>query len=530
MTASGTLRLSAYGFWLLATACGASGVTRAEPARRPATPASSAIPKASSNSHSLPEVPPPLATPSSGGVLAEIEGAVPVTLPTVGDSGHFLVYCAARADSDANGRLEVRVGPTGTLAGDELRPELAIGGKSPELIDDLLGYDQSGRYVVVRIARIVSLIDVLGGTRTDLSALGFDDRDDVLPERQHRALAFDPRAELLAYVRSGERNEVVVRTLATGSERVIADLPGAPFRLAWSGDGEWLVMSSVIEDTSRNGRVDFPARLAKGARLSCASPIPRYSVSPEYGDRPTTFVVRRDTESAREAADFVMPFGSDLLLRAKDAPLVLELGGKKRPLTRPDCASRVLHADPTRGQLLVACSTAKTQHRANVELLTPAGRIDLGVTVHPTSIDRWPVVPAPRLIPLYPGSEVMLIDLERKQSLPLRPRDRVIMTHGLRALVRRGRSIVLYDAEARTETELVADTGPFADVVVQGSVVAVGSHVIEVSEARLLGNVDGRPLALTREGDVLIADGGAPSAERLARGPVRWRKPRGPAN
>lgn len=529
MTASGALRFSACCFCLLATACTAVGVTRAEPAHRPALPVASAIPAVSSQPGSLPEVaPPPVVPPARA--LAEIEGDVPVTLPTVGHGGHFLVYCAARTDSDANGRLEVRVGPAGALVGDELRPELAIGGKPPELIDDLLGYDASGRYAVVRIARIVSLIDVIDGTRTDLTALGFDDRDDVLPERQHRALAFDPRAELLAYVRAGQRREVVLRTLATGAERVIGDLPGEPFRFAWSADGEWLAVSSVIEDTSQNGRIDFPAGLAKGARLSCISPIPRFSVRPDSGDRPTTFVVRRDAGAARAVPDFVMPFGSDLLLRAKDAPLVLELGGKKRPLTRADCGSRVLHADPARGQLLVACSTAKTPQRAKVELLTPAGRIDLGVTVHPTSIDRWPVAPAPRLVPLYPGSEVMLIDLERKQPLPLRPRDRVITTHGARALVRRGSSIMLYDAEAASETELLTDTGRFADVVVEGAVVAVGSSVIDVSEARLLGKVDGRPLALTREGDVLIADGGAPSAERLARGPVRWRKPSGPPN
>jgi hypothetical protein len=459
-----------------------------------------------------------------------MEGNVPVTLPKVGQGGHFLAYCAARSDTDANGRLEVRVGTAGALAGDELRPELAVGGKPPELIDDLLGYDESGRYVVVRIARIVSLIDVIGDTRTDLSALGFDDRDDVLPERQHRALAFDPRAELLAYVRKGERYEVVLRTLSTGAERVLADVPGEPFRLAWSADGEWLTVSSASEDTSQNGRVDFPARLAKAARFACTSPIARFSVSPEFGDRPTTWVVRREGAAARALSDFVMPFGSDLLTRAKDAPLVLELGGKKRPLTRPDCGSRVLHADPGRGLLLVACSTTKAPHRANVELLTPAGRVDLGVAVHPTSIDRWPVVPPPRLVPLYPGSEVMLIDLDRKKGLPLKPRDRVITTSGARALVRRARSIVLYDADTASETLLLADSGRFADVVVAGSVVAIGSQVIDLNQAKLLGNVEGRPLALTREGDVLLADGGAASAERLARGPLRWRKPAGPLN
>lgn len=489
----------------------------------------SAVPAPSPSATSLPEALPPVNAPPAT-PLAEVEGDVPVTLPTVGHGGHFLAYCAARSDTDENGRLEVRVGAGGVLSGDALRPELAVGGKPPELIDDLLGYDAGGRHVVVRVARIVSLIDVIGGVRTDLSALGFDDRDDVLPERQHRALAFDPRGELLAYVRRGDRSEIVLRTLASGAERSLSDVPGEPFRLAWSPDGAWLTVTSAVDDTSQNGRVDFPARLAKSARFSCSSPVPRFSVSPEYGDRPSTFAVRREGGAPHAVPDFVMPFGSDLLTRAKDAPLVLELEGKKRKLTRPDCGARILHADPTRGLLLVACSVPKSPLKANVELLTPAGRIDLGVAVAPTSVDRWPVLPPSRLVALYPGSEVMLVDLERRKSLPLRPGDRVITTSGARALLRRGSSIYVYDAEALTETQLIADSGRFADVVVEGALVAVGSRVLNVNEGKLLGDVSGRPLALTREGDVLIADGGAPSADRLARGPLRWRKPAAPLN
>jgi hypothetical protein len=529
VTAPRALWFSVCCCWLLGTACGAAGTKRAEPERPLAQPQPSTLPSAGASVNRPPQALPGGVT-SAPSALAEMEGSVPVTLPTVGPGGRFLVYCAARVDTDENGRLEVRVGAAGALAGDQLRPELAIGGKPPELIDDLLGYDDSGRYVVVRIARVVSLVDVAGGTRTDLSALGFDDRDDVLPERQHRALAFDPRGELLAYVRKGEPDEVIVRTLVTGAERVVRDVPGEPFRFTWSPDGEWLMVSSAIEDTGQNGRVDFPARLTKTARFSCPSPIPRLSVRPEFGDRPSTFVVRREEPAARRVTDLVMPFGADLLTRAKDGPLVLELGGKQRPLTRPDCGSRVLHADPSRGLLLVACSTLKTPQRAQVELLTPAGRIDLGAAVHPTSIDRWPVEPPPRLVPLYPGSEVMLIDVDQKKALPLRPGDRVITTSGARALVRRASSIVVYDAEAKSETQLLADTGRFADVVRQGSLVAVGSHVIDVNEAKLLGKVDGRPLALTRDADVLIADGGPPSAERLALGPLRWRKPAAPMN
>ena len=527
MTALRSLRFSLLLPLLAATACGAA-VTSAHPgrpsARRPVAQ-KTPLPTASAE--------PPEPAASAGrptplpGPLAEIEGDAPITLETVGHAGRFLSYCAARADSDGNGRLEVRAGAAGALSGDQLRPELAIGGRQAELIDDLLGYDAGGRFVVVRTARIVSLIDVFGGARVDLSALGFDDRDDVLQNRHHRALAFDPRGEWLAYLRQADTTTLVLRELTSGQERVLSPLPGDPWRLEWDASGEWLVVWSVVEDGNKNGRLDWPARIAKKARMACDPPVPRFSVNPEVGDRPSAVVVRRDGADARVVTDFLMPYGKDLLTRAKDGPLVLEREGKKRTIATAECGARVLHADPTRGQLLIACTNGKTPLRASVELLTPAGRLDLGVTVQPTNIDRWPGAPT-RLFPLYPGSEVLLLDLERKKPLSLRPGDRVVTTSGTRALVRRAASLFFYDAETATETPLVSDTGRFANVVVDGSLVAVGSRVIDVGAGKLLGTVDGRPLALTPEGDVLVADGGAADAERLARAPLRWRKPAAP--
>ncbi len=73
------------------------------------------------------------------------------------------------------------------------RPELAVNGRSLEPVDDLLAWDPTGEFVVIRRASVVWLVDVGTNARTNLSELGFDDRDDVLDYRQHRALAFDPR-------------------------------------------------------------------------------------------------------------------------------------------------------------------------------------------------------------------------------------------------------------------------------------------------------------------------------------------------
>jgi hypothetical protein len=266
--------------------------------------------------------------------LAEIDEAVPVSLERVGFGGRWLVACIARADSDGNGRLAVEIGPTGALTGDTLSAELVVGGRKPEVIDDLLGHDPSGRFVAVRRGGKTLLMDLATGGELDLKTLDWDDRDDTLPLRAHRSLSFDPRGEILAYVRRrAGRSDVVLRTLTNGSERAVLDLPGEPHRMAWDGTGEELVISTVADDTNGNGRLDWPAPAAKKPRLVCSGPLPRMRATPEIGDRPSTFVVARAGGAARFVPDFAAPFGASVIVRAADGELLLAGPGGKKTLT-----------------------------------------------------------------------------------------------------------------------------------------------------------------------------------------------------
>jgi hypothetical protein len=449
---------------------------------------------------------------------------VPLTLEAVGRGGRWLVACTARADSDGNGRLEVKVGTSGALSGDTLHPELFIGGRPAEPIDDLLGYDASGRFIAIRRGKQVELVDVSASERLDLGAVGFDDRDDTLAYRQHRALAFDPRGELLAYARATPKRELVLRSLENGEERAVVDLPGEPWRFAWDGSGDQLVVFSVAEDTTKNGRLDWPARIAKRPRLLCQGPIPRFGVNAEAGDRPSTFLVARDAERAEPAPEFAASFGRSWVARAADGALFVQRGKARRALASADCGARVLHADPARELFLVACTSGKNPAKAAVELLAPGSRQELGIAIQPALIDRWPEA-AQRLVPLYPGSEALLVDLERRITHPLSPGDRVVTTSAARALVRRGKRFVLFDADSRKETPLPGEAEKLAGVAIEGALVAVGTLVFDLERGVLVGKVKGRPLALTLEGAALVAEGGAAAAERLARGPLRWQVP-----
>jgi hypothetical protein len=465
---------------------------------------------------SLPELP-----------LASIADSVPLSVERVGFGGNWLVACSARADTDNNGRVAVDVGPLGNLVGDALGVELVVGSGRPESIGDVLAVDPTGRFVVVRRAAKPWLVDVAFGKDTDLAALDFDDRDDALPRRSHRALAFDPRGELLAYVRRrGNRPTVVIRALSSGAERNVDDLPGEPYRLAWDGTGEQLVLTVVADDTNGNGRLDWPAPAAKGPRFSCAGPLPRFRVTPEIGDRPTTFVAPRSGGPARFVPDLAAPFGSALVVRAASGELLLASGSTRRLLASASCGARILFADPARGLLLLGCP-GKNPQKAAVELVGPGYRLELGVELQPTSIDAWPAAPT-RLVPLYPGVDALLVDLERRAVVRLESGDQVLTTSGARALVRRRGTIVLIDVDKGSTKTLVPRLPPLPVVLIQGTAAVVGTEVVDVLRDEPLGAVSGRPLALTPSGDVLVAQGGPPSAERLALGPLVWERPVAP--
>jgi hypothetical protein len=505
---------------------GVSLATRPSGGVRPqATPAGNTSPQASAPARSgeILRVPVDPATVA----LAEVADDVPLTLVEVGRGGRFLVTCAARADTDKSGSVEVTVGSGGALGGDALVPELVQGGAAPEAIDDLFGVDPEGRYVVVRRGERTLLVDSASRTTTDLGALGFDARDDVLDYRFHRSLAFDPRGEILAYVRRGEVPGVVLRTLASGEERVVTGLPGEPWRLTWDGRGENLVLAVVSEDTTKNGKLDFPARLAKSPRIRCQGPVPRFHVSGETGDKPVSFVVRRDGRGLVRAPELALPFGISVVTRNADGALFEERGTSRVPLASAECAGRVLHSDVERSSLLVACTGGKNPQKAAVELVGAGRRQSLGFELQPLALDRYPE-PSVRLVPLYPGVDTVLVDLEKRRTLTLKPGDRVLATLGARAFLLRKPALVVFDVDSASERVLVADTGRYPRTLVELPVAVVGSLLLDLDAERVLGSFTGLPLALTKTGEVLLAEGRGPSSDAVLRGPLRFRRPGAP--
>jgi hypothetical protein len=315
----------------------------------------------------------------------------------------------------------------------------------------------------------------------------------------------------------------VLRTLATGEERVVTGLGGEPFRLSWDGRGDAVVATVISVDTTNDGRLTFPVRLASRPRLRCDGPIPRFQLSTETGDRPTSLVVRRNGTLGPKLADLALPFGTGVVRRGADGALTLERGTERTALTKAECGARVLHADPDLGLLLVACAGGKVPQKAEVELVGAGYRKSLGLVLQPLAIDRWPEPPT-RLHALYPGIDTVLVDLKERRTMLLKPGDRVLAILGPRAFVRRDKAIQVIDVERQSERTLLSGLPRGARTLVELPLAIVGTELLDLDAERRLGTLDGRPLALTTSGDVLVAEGGSESGESLSLGPLRWHR------
>lgn len=446
---------------------------------------------------------------------------------TAANDGGWTVFCQAREDSDGDGQIAVRIGPRGELAGDRLVRYLAVGAGEGTPIDELAANDPTGRWLVVRREGKLELIDAHTGAAQELSAAGLDDRSDALPYRPHRTLSFDGLGQrLLTLRRDATGARAVVRDLASGSEAVIDPGPGEIWRMQLDFAGRWVVLSTLLDDTNRDGRLTWPAPERK-APPPCRGPVASYPAWVGRGDTPTSKVAPASGGTADAAPGLVLMLGEQRVVRDATGRLVLRAGTTETELASTKCGARVLHADAERKLLLVACAGPKG--RPKLELVGPGLRVELGVDIAHASDDRAPGAPT-RLVPVYPGNEAALLDLQARKLNKLTVGDVVLATAGARAVLRRGNKLVAYDAEMGHEEPLPGESPPLSHGFGQGSIAVAAPLVADAATGKLLGRVAGRPLAAAPDGRILVASGGDADATTLAVGPLEWRAPAPPSD
>ena len=435
----------------------------------------------------------------------------------------WLALCQAERDTTGDGRLEVTVGPQGTLSGDALEGFYVDVAGLEERIDAFVGSDPTGRFVaLVRGGRLL-LRDSTTRVDTDLSALGADVRDDLGSFLNPRAGSFAPRGARFLYLRrEGDHTRAVVRDLGTGGETVIESPSGELYRADFDASGEWVVLRVVTTDTNGNGRLEWPVPESKGPWMRCTGPLPRFSVWERAHDEPSTFVARRTGGTAVEAPGLVAPLSDSIVVRDADESLVrIRENGTRTTLVRKGCAARLLHADASRGLILVTCVGKKGRNDA--VLVGPDFTKPLGLELAAATGDHTQPF-APRLVALHPGADAVLVDLDEKSVERLSSGDRILATAETRALVLRGRSLVIHELGGRDRPPM-GDIAQLGHILRTGTVVVVPPLVVDVGSGELLGTTTARALAVSADGSVLVPDGRDADATHLATGPLRWKRP-----
>lgn len=502
----------------LGTLCAACAAAPAAPVAPPRPPTSAA------NAPAVTRPAPPEAPAAPRPLPGQVGTSDPLLLRAVAPDGGWAVVCQARADTDGDGVIAVSVGPRGQLAGDRLVSYLIEGSGEGEPIDAFVAADPSGRHLVIERGGRLLLRDSWNQSDIDLSERGAVTGSDKSPFAPHRAASFsDDGRKVLHLRRRGAREDVVVLDLESGAETVFDPGEGLLWRAEFDSSSEWLVLRVVDADTNADGRWSLPHGKPGPSDSPCTSPVPEYRAPVVPPDKPSVRVAKVSGGPVRQVRGFVTSFGpGGVLRRQEDRALFVDRpGGSVELWSGSSCDGRLLQADPARQLLLVACATEEGPR--TLRLVERDAQQDLDIVVGPFEVDTV-IAGAPRLIPVYafPAPGTLLVDLERRQVIPLLPRDKVVATHAANVLVRRGEELFLGDA-----TKSLARLGAvdlLSPVLRQSALVFMAPWVVDMARGRAVGQVTGEALALSRQGAVLVARVPA-DAQHVAQGPLSWVNP-----
>ncbi len=426
--------------------------------------------------------------------------------------------CQARRDTNGDGVVRVDVGPQGELRGDQLDGFFLEGPGDGFRIDAFGGSDPTGRFVaLVRDGQLV-LYDSTTHSEVTLGP-DADTRDDLGSFVHPRAVAFDPTGRRLLYLRrSGPFDRIVVRYLTLPNEVSVDPGDGELWRADFDPSGDWVIARVITTDTNHDGRLDWTVKEAPAPWMRCQGPLPRYAVWERPGDESEARVAKATGGDAIVAPGLVMPFGDTLLERDPDGTLArVEPDGKRSVLAVKTCEARLLHVDGGRGTALITCLDKKKRH--GVSFVDRTGVRPLPITLTVAVGDHF-VEGSPRLIALQPGSSAVLVDMDHGTIDGLDDGDRILATRGARALVLRGRHLVLHESGG-LERAITGDLVPLGHTLWSNDTFFVPPLVVNLDEGVLLGTSQARAIAVSRDGALLVPEKAA-DARRLASGPFRW--------
>lgn len=436
--------------------------------------------------------------------------ADPILLVAAATNGRWVVACQARADTD--GVDGTRVPADAILEhydGDRLHAYLFRGGGRGTPVDAFVAASPDERWLAIRRDGQLLVVDDRTGRAVALRGA------DLAAGRGVAASAeFDHDSRHVIYFRSrgaGTRiqSEVVVRTLATGHERVWSVPPGLIARLAPERGSAWARVELVVDDGDGNGALEGQDAMREGARgHRCESELGSATRPP--GDQARVLWLNLASGEVDED-DAVLGFvGDERIVRTADR--AIQIGD--RTIVPADCGALLVAvlAEPLR--VAVECR----RRGRTIEIFGP----DVHLWVLGRQRPRARVVTSanPREGQIVDGLAVCDVACFRMtDGVVLAPYGSRLLPHD-RILFEDRHAIV--DAGSERVTDVVLPADDMSEPA--GDHVAFGRTIVDTARAQVVGEVMRTPLALDTAGRALLPATGC--NHELCVGPLRWEAPR----
>jgi hypothetical protein len=420
---------------------------------------------------------------------------------------------------------------------------LARSASSVHRILAVLGSSPDGRFLVFASeTREPLLYDALTDSTDSLAGLELDLRTDAL-RGPLRSVAFSPDGSRLALLTQGASPRVIVRELQRANrsttagkgghqptpqrvDAVVTPVGSHIWRIAFDGSGTLVVLQEILDDTNRNGRLQWPVPERPLKNTRCSAALNAIDAWPPGVDAVTTTVAPVAGGAAKVVDGFVALFEAATIAKRVGEGLVMEQAGRSKRLGTTDCEPHVLAISSRYGQVLTTCSDKKG--RVALELVSTGGARVFNYEVTNSFAD-WTEPEPDRFRALYAGAHTYLVDFRSSQIDALQDRDQVLAQGEAGILVRRATQVLLINRDTGRSQTLLTDVRTGTRLFLGTGHVMVGPVLLSAEKGRRLGLVDHPALAITANGCVLVALGPRQPGEPFYRGPLQWVCPEDPA-
>jgi WD40 repeat protein len=389
----------------------------------------------------------------------------------------------------------------------------------PLRVISLLASSTDGRFVVLLSQEQVPLLyDAQADSTTPLAEEDLDLRADGL-RGAFRSVAFSPDGSRLAILSRGQSPRVTLWELPRGSKTTVAPVGTKIWRVGFDASGEYVVLQEVLDDTNKNGRLDWPIPERPLRNTQCSAMIGALDAWVPTGDTAVTTIASVKGGKAKRVDGFIAALGTNLVTKNAGEPLVVSSPGGTKRISAIDCDARVIAVSGRFGQILTSCSDKNGHPVLELSSLRGSRKYEYEV---PTSFTDWTEPEVSRFRALYAGVHTYLVDFRLAQVSPMQERDQLLAQGDAGVIIRRANQVLLVNPDSGRSEVLLEDVRSGARIVLGPGHVQVGQDLISATHGKKLGRVELPSVFVSSNGCALVARGRRADGDALLTGPLQW--------